>query len=236
MKILLLGSQHGNELLGRKLYDHILRRRRELLPYVTYKLANPRAFKAGVRYVHTDMNRSYASPVHESYEASRAALIMRYIDANGFDLVLDLHTTTCEQPPCLIVADTSPKNSAFIEASSIVNIVAMRHEIVKSSLIGVRPNVVCIEVNEHDTAAILESLCDDIASYVRNEKAATTHAVYVVESLLAKGELSEQDAAALVNFKRSTHGFYPILVGENSYKKQTRYLGFKAYERHAFKV
>lgn len=235
MKILLLGSQHGNELLGIKLYDYIKNQRQSLLPHVTYKLANPRAFKQKARYLQADMNRSYEAK-ETSYEAIRAAYVLQLIDSKKFDIVLDLHTTTCVQPPCFIVDKLNGVNKKYIAASTIRNIVEMKHPIVRSSLIGVRANVICIEVNEQITESILAGICDDIDRFCSGVTAKSEHTAYPVESLLGKDEIQEQDVKALVNFELSAYGFYPILVGENSYKKQTRYLGFKAYERHVFKV
>lgn len=235
MKILILGSQHGNERLGTGLYEHIKRYRPELLENVFYKLANPKAFKQNVRYIETDMNRSYDDNLH-SYEASRASQVLRYIDNGNFDLVLDMHSTTCEQPPCLIIDTVREVNSRFIVASTIAHIIEMQHPIVNNSLNSKRQHVISIEVNRHITKPLLDNLCDDIERYCKNMPSDTKRYSYRITQLLEKDEMSEADAAKLVNFQRSSFGFYPVLVGENSYKQQTRYLGFKAYERHPFKV
>ena len=66
-KILLLGSQHGNELLGEKLYQYMQTYRQELLPYVVFKIGNPEAHQKGVRYVESDMNRAY-TPTPQTVE------------------------------------------------------------------------------------------------------------------------------------------------------------------------
>ncbi len=235
MKILILGSQHGNERLGIKLYEYIKKRRTELSEHVTYKLANPKAFRQNVRYTETDMNRSYGDNSN-SYESSRASQILRYIDSGNFNLVLDMHTTTCDQPPCLIVDAVKQENVRFIAASTISHIIEMQHPIVQDSLNSKRPNVISVEANRLITRSLLDSLCDDIKRYCNNTVVANERHVYRVTELLEKDEINEPDAAKLVNFHLSSLGFYPVLVGENSYKQQTRYLGFKAYERHPFKV
>ena len=59
MNILLLGSPHGNEILGDVLYAYIQKHRRDLLPRVTFLIGNIKAKKAGVRYIESDLNRSY---------------------------------------------------------------------------------------------------------------------------------------------------------------------------------
>lgn len=235
MKILILGSQHGNERLGVKLYEHIKKYRPELQEYITYKLANPQAFRQNVRYIQTDMNRSYGTQ-RPSYESLRATRVLQYIDAGDFDLVLDMHTTTCVQPPCIIVDAVRQENARFISASTIARIVEMRHPITQSSLNGARSMVVSIEANERITRSLLDGLCDDIERYSKDEGINIKRYVYPVTELVEKDTISGAAAAKLVNFQLSPFGFYPILVGENSYKQQTRYLGFKAYERHLFKV
>jgi succinylglutamate desuccinylase len=227
-KILLLGSQHGNEILGDALYAYIKSHRKNLLPNVTYKTGNLRAKKAGVRYVESDLNRSYNGG-RSTYEERRAARILQYIHDNGFDLVLDLHTTTCEQPPCFIIPDVTDTLLPLLRASSITHIVLMKHGIVRTSLIGVCPQAVSIEINKHQLGdAQMAALCDDLERYLKKKAHGAEKELYDISAPLKKTEISELDAAALKNFTLSKFGFYPVLVGENSYKAQTDYLGFKS--------
>jgi succinylglutamate desuccinylase len=230
-KILILGSQHGNELLGEALHAYIQRQRPELLPYITYLPGNIRARQQNIRYIESDLNRSYNGR-RTTYEERRAGRILAYIKRHAFDLVLDMHTTTCDQPPCLIVASPGGAIAPFLRACSIDKIVHMNHEIVKTTLIGVCPEAVAIEVNKHALSeTLLTALSDDLQRYIDGNTAYAEKTVYEVGDLLKKTELSEEEASKLQNFQKSSHGFYPILVGENSYKKQTAYLGFKAYSR-----
>jgi succinylglutamate desuccinylase len=236
-KILLLGAQHGNELLGRQLYGHIARRRPQILPFITYKAGNLRAYKQNVRYIESDLNRSYTGKRH-TYEERRATRILKYIIQNKFNLVLDLHTTTCEQPPCFIAPGVTPGTERFIRASSITRIVQMNHSIVASSLIGNCTQAISIEVNrqEAEASTLLDALCDDIERYILGDTGTATKTIYHVDDLLKKTEVTDAQAAMLHNFQRSAQGYYPILVGENSYKKQTEYLGFKAYETETIRL
>lgn len=227
-KILLLGSQHGNEILGDTLYAYIKTHRRQLLPHVTFMTGNIRAKKANVRYIESDLNRSYTGS-HSTYEERRATRILRYITKYEFDLVLDLHTTTCEQPPCLIIPDITEELRSFLRASSITKIVLMKHDIVKTSLIGVCPQAASIEINKHQLDdSQIAALCDDIERFMHAKAHPAEKELYDISEPLKKSEISENDAARLKNFTVSKFGFYPILVGENSYKAQTNYLGFKS--------
>lgn len=232
MNILLLGSQHGNELLGELLYAHIQNQRKELLPYTTFIIGNPKARNAGVRYLESDMNRSY-DPTLTTYEAERAREIEATIMRQDYDLVLDLHTTVCVQPPSFIVARLNDRNTPFLRASSISHIVHMRHPMVALSLIGRVRQAVAIEVSNNDiTPNLLNDLCEDLQRYIDTKVHSVAKRVYPVDELILKKHVTPEAAAAFVNFQRCEAGFIPILTGENSYKKNTPYLGFKATQEN----
>ncbi len=235
MKVLLLASQHGDEHLGERLYAHIETRRPELMEYVEFMIANPRARAKNVRYIESDLNRSYNGK-SDTYEQRRATEIFMYIRENDFDLVLDLHTTSCGQPPCLIVASINPHNEVFFRASSVQHLVIMEPKTVSTALNGVCTQAVSIELNRNFTDEDLSKLCDDIQRYVRNESSAGNRYVYEVD-LLRKDEIDEDEYKLLRNFELSPKGYYPVLVGEDSYlKSRYGYLGFKAYKRRVFKL
>lgn len=230
MKVLILGSQHGNEYLGEKLYRHIVRSRPELKDNVEYVLANPKAREKRVRLIESDMNRSYVrNPV--TYEERRAQEIREYINKYQFDIVLDCHTTSCVQPPSLIVASINSVNEAYLKASSIAHIIHMNHSITQTTLNDISPQSVSLEVNEKITPELLNEVCDDIKRYIHQESAHSKQYVYEVTELLHGNELPEEELINIQNFKKTKQGFYPILVGENSYKKYFDYIGFKAYKR-----
>lgn len=228
MKVLLLGSQHGNERLGDALYAHLQTYRKTLLPYVSFVIANPRAHKKNIRFTESDMNRSYNSTL-ATYEARRATRVQSIINKGDFDVVLDLHTTTCVQPPCCITQSITPQNAPFLRASSINKIVLLRDPIVRTSLIGNNDHAIAIEVNNTDcTPLFLDALASDIDRFVRAQSLPGPRQTYTVDSLLLKSEVSPSDARHLVNFQKTPSGYTPILTGENSYKKNTHYLGLKA--------
>lgn len=235
-KILLLGSQHGDELLGDALYSHIKTSRQELLPFVEFVIGNLRAKKAGVRYIESDLNRSYTGG-RKTYEERRAAYLRQYIKEKEFGLVLDLHTTTCIQPPCLIAPGIHEAIAPFLRASSIDKVVLMRHSIVSTSLIGVCKEAISIEVNKNELGAeLVDSLCDDIARYLNQTKTPGKKTIYEINELLAKDVIDVGLLPDLRNFQKCKLGFYPVLVGENSYKKHTNYLGFKAHKVYSIDV
>lgn len=235
MKILLVASQHGNELLGEKLYEHLKQHRAELLPHVEFVLANPEARAKNVRYLDSDMNRSYNSG-RTTHEERLASKLLAKIQKTDYDLVLDLHTTSCKQPHSLIVASINSRNKRFLRSSSIQHLVVIDKSVTATALNGRVPQSVSIEVNQNISTATLEALCDDIERYLDEEPSKTQQFLYKA-SLLRKDEIEPSDAKKLHNFELSHLGFYPILVGENSYQKHGYdYLGFKALTRREFKV
>lgn len=236
-RVLLVGSQHGNELLGEVLYAHIKQFRKELLPYLTYITGNIRARKVNVRFIESDLNRSYNGQ-RRTYEERRAARITRFIKNGRFDLILDLHTTTNTHiQPCLIIPSINETILPYLRASSIKKFVLMRHSMVVSSLIGTCPRAISVEVGHRSLNYDLMSLlCDDIERYLANRPVPSQRTVYEVEGLLSKGELEADEIAALRNFQASKHGFTPVLVGDKAYAKHTKYLGFKAYKVYETKV
>lgn len=228
-KILLIGSQHGNERLGDALYAHLTKQRPELSPYITYVIGNPKAHKSNVRYIESDLNRSYINK-NITYEQRRANKVAKIIENGNYDLVLDLHTTECAQPVSIITtANESKSVQNFTRSSSVQHVVYMPPLVHAGSLIGAYGHVVAIEVNNSSVnLRLLGRLCDDIDRYVSSRPSECEKKVYEIFDYLPKDELSAQELNNLVNFRLSTHGFYPILVGNNTYKRQTSYLGFKA--------
>lgn len=228
MKILLLGSQHGNELPGEKLYAYIKKHHTDLLLYVTYKIGNPEAHQKGIRFIESDMNRSYGDSL-DTHEARQAKHVQQFIKDKAFDLVLDLHTTVCSQPPCFIIHELNDTITPFIRASHIERVVRLGDPIVTTSLIGNNPRAVAIEVaNTQLKPRLFEALCKDIQHYIKGDAEPVTKKLYEVPSLLLKSEVSDELISSLVNFEKTKDGYIPILVGENSYRKATHYLGFKA--------
>lgn len=230
MKILLLGSQHGDELLGDKLYTHIQAHYKHLLPHITFKIGNPRAHAAGVRFIESDLNRSYNGN-GLTYEEKRAEYLRVYIRDGGFDLILDLHTTVCNQSPCFITHTIREETKPFLRASHIERVVLLSDPVIRSSLDSVNPSVIALEVANSDiTDTFLDNLCKDLERYTEGSVQYATKKIYDVPSLLLKKEVPEEQLKSLVNFQPTPQGFIPILVGTSvgSYAKTTHYLGFKA--------
>lgn len=64
-------------------------------------IGNPRAKEAGVRFVQTDLNRSFGVANPQSYEEKRAKELQKEIQ--GYDLVLDIHRTESPSTPFIAI-------------------------------------------------------------------------------------------------------------------------------------
>lgn len=226
MRILIIAATHGNELLGIKLYQRLLQKHSILLEHIDFIIGNPRAFAARARYIECDLNRSYQSNGMR-YEERRARDIKRRIATFHPDIVLDMHTTTCAQPDCLIVADTNgTMRRRFLRASHVDTVLEV-HSL--NDIAGVGDNVVGYEVpNAHITPSLLDAIITDLQRFIDNEDCSATKHLFKMTDKIYKEDVTDEQAKTFVNFTMHKLGFVPIMTGENSYKKQTDYLGFKA--------
>jgi succinylglutamate desuccinylase len=226
-KLLLVGSHHGHERLGDYLWSHIRTKRAELLPHLEYKIANPRAKAANMRFIESDMNRSYNNG-SSTYEERRAAEFLAEVKVGGYNFVLDFHTTTVTGEPIIITANLD-ESTAFIAASSFGKVILMPPIIAGTSFIGHYPRSVSIEVNEDDakTVATLNQICDDIERYLRSETTDNNKEYFQVTEYLTGQDVTAAEARTIQNFTKFRDSFYPVLAGEQSYDP-AKYLGFKA--------
>ncbi|XP_069835343.1 N-acyl-aromatic-L-amino acid amidohydrolase (carboxylate-forming) [Dendropsophus ebraccatus] len=114
------GGTHGNEMSGVTLVRHWLRDSTELVRETFTAvplLANPKATEKCMRYYEKDLNRCFTMDIlfsseseDEPYEVKRAREINRVFgprgSLNAYDLILDLHNTTCNMGVCLIISGT----------------------------------------------------------------------------------------------------------------------------------
>ncbi len=114
LQVLLVAGTHGNEINGIWLFEQW-----EKSPFLinthgikTYKvIGNPEAKKAGKRYIHNDLNRSFIEESYSSINSSnlegiRANQLVQLYGNKGENpcqIALDFHTTTASMGSCLVV-------------------------------------------------------------------------------------------------------------------------------------
>lgn len=87
MKTLYITYTHGDEYPPYEIPDALI--------------ANPLAKERNVRYIETDLNRSFGVKTPVSYEEKRAVELGEML--NDYDLVIDIHRTTAQTKFCGIV-------------------------------------------------------------------------------------------------------------------------------------
>ena len=118
-EITIVGGTHGNEYIGPTLirrFEQYYSFADSLTPVNTF-LANPAAFAAGLRFIDSDLNRSFSDDILTGfstsvYEHGRAREINDQLgpkpDSERF--LIDLHSTTASMGMTLIVKDDNPFN------------------------------------------------------------------------------------------------------------------------------
>lgn len=197
----IVAGQHGNEkgpvraLISRG-YDFIL--------------GNPEAGERNVRYIDQDLNASYALDTH-TLESKRSQEILDLISPE--DVVIDFHTTSAEGPPFAILLDRTMLPLA--ERTGLAHAVLMTHNIKNGhALINARDGI-AVEISEYDTQESFDVSLSVLDSLEREKSSPLS--LYEVYDLITEPGQYE-------NFVECKDGFFPILVGEESYD----FIGLKA--------
>ena len=226
MNILIIGATHGNELLGPKLYERLLRKRSPLLEHLDFIIGNPRAYAQRVRYIESDLNRSYGQG-NTTYEERRANEIQQYINDTRPDLVVDMHTTTTVQPNIVIVGNTTNHQvKTFLRACHL-------HQILKVQPMhdsaSITDNLIAYEVpNRNISPALLDEIESDLMRFVAGETHDGSRLLYEMTEKIYQKDVTPAQFKTFVNFEMHPLGYIPIMTGNNSYKRQTDYYGFKS--------
>ena len=223
-KILAIISTHGNELLGPNVLAYMLSKRSKLLEDIEFIIANPRAYAKNVRYTESDLNRSYGLGL-DTYESQRAKVIEERIRLLKPELVLDFHTTTAEQSDILITADRNNEVvQRFINASAVKDILVVEP---LNDITTVTSNFAAYEVpNSHLNDDLYKQICTDIERYLDRKMIDQERTFYKMTGKILPEE--GQNIAGLKNFVyNNTLQAIPAFLGEEAYKQDGTYAGFK---------
>ena len=110
-KILIVAATHGNEINPVWALNQYFNKENRVYKNIEYKyiIGNPLAYERGVRYVDTDLNRSFDlidSPDKLNYEINRAKFLVEKFGIQGFDpceIAIDLHTTTSNMGSSIVL-------------------------------------------------------------------------------------------------------------------------------------
>ncbi len=231
-KILII-RLHGDELLGKEVGEFIQGERPDLLEHVDYICGNIEGTKQypPVRYPDTDLNRSF-NPDGEptGYEEDRAQEILAQIRRAKYDYVLDVHTSTADVDRFFLIAKRTKEIDMLISASPITRVIVMPEAIVKASLIGQADNAISIEYDRElakkigvtETIELIDGL---ISGHLRAQE--SEREFFYVTRPIPK---TEDPGPMAKNFELCAEGYYPVLFGEDAYRRdpKAKYLGFAA--------
>jgi len=177
---------------------------------VDFILGNPKAAEENVRFIDQDLNASYGTGT-DAYEAARAREILEMIPKD--DVVIDFHTTSAKGPPFAILMDRAMVPLA--ERTGLSHAVLMTHNIKKGhALIDARDGI-AVEISDYDTQESFDETLAVLDTLERGDSSPL--ALYEVYDLITMpGEYE--------NFVEHKDGFFPVLVGEESYD----FIGMKA--------
>lgn len=177
-------------------------------------LGNPKAGEANVRFIDQDLNASYGTNT-DAYESTRAQEILNEISED--EVVIDFHTTSAKGPPFAILMDLHMLPLA--ERTGLSHAVLMTHNIKKGhALINARDGI-AVEISGYDT----EESFDTSLRVLRNLESGKSSPLTLYEVYDLITELGEYE-----NFVEHENGFFPVLVGEESYN----FVGLKARKLH----
>ena len=223
-KILAIIFTHGNELLGPNLLAYMLAKRSKLLENIEFIIANPRAYAKNVRYIESDLNRSYGLGL-DTYEGQRTKVIEERIRLLKPELVLDFHTTTAEQPNILITADKNNEVvQRFINSSAVKDILVVKP---LNDITTVVSNFAAYEVpNSHLNDDLYEQIYTDIERYLDGKIVDQERTFYKMTGKILPEE--EKSITSLENFVYNDElQAVPAFLGEEAYKQDGTYAGFR---------
>ena len=127
--IAIVGGTHGNEYTGAYLIRQMAQNSfQEQWAELNIELimANPQAYKKGLRFIDYDLNRSFTKAALadfslSGYEANRAKALMQKLGSKEnpkMDFIMDMHTTTSNMGITIILADNNDYNfklAAYIQ-------------------------------------------------------------------------------------------------------------------------
>lgn len=246
-KVLIVGCTHGDELIGTWILNE-LSAIKLLRGSITGILANTRAMERGVRYLESDLNRSFPGNLNGTYEERLATKLLPII--KDADLVIDIHSTRSDLRSAMITTKLSPSTRKLAVAAHAPRLLVM--EITKNNaLISHAKLGIAFEYGNDSRKSTRVATLRGIKKILQHHKmisgksyAGQRHKTEVLRVRQAvKKPTGYALAGTVKNFKyikegeifavngessiRAKKGFYPILFGNNTYPDIFGFMGEK---------
>lgn len=223
IKLTVVCCLHGDEVFGQKVFE-AYRARITALSGVQFILANEEALERQVRFVESDLNRSFPGNLRGNLEQRLAAELMATVGDSEY--VLDIHTTTSDIKMTPIVSKLSERVRMMLNLCQSQEIVLMSKQIANHSLIGNVAAGVSLEFEEG--YATTDGAFEEVAQIIDGILGVQVHPavprkIYHVDRTIGL-EISLPEEANNFQYMPKL-GFYPFLLGERAY---VDFLGFAA--------
>lgn len=242
-EVTVVGSLHGDEPTGRRAIEKFLEEEHEFTDAVKFIVANEEALKQDVRYIDTDLNRSFpGDPDSDLHEERLAAKMMDEIDTGK---VLDLHTTHSYPLPFATFTNLNDITRSMMRGTGVTQAV---HFPEHNGTLNEHFDGVIVETGFQKTEMALHNAVGVITNFLASEGvldvsySESDPEIYshreTIEgdweftarnfSLVEKGEVyARKDGEELV----AQEDFYPVLMSTEGYSGM---LGFRAQieEKH----
>lgn len=233
MTIGIVGSLHGNERIGRRVIGMLSSRPIDGIR-LRMVIANEEALERNVRYMDTDLNRSFPGSSKGGHEARLASRITK--ELKGCDYVIDIHSTYARMEPVLITTTGTFKRKGvrrLIAATPLSKVLVMGSAIGRSmALIDIAESGISLEFNRSVPAARVYRI---VASTVRNlssgRSAKARKEAFSVTGFIDRprgyrslvrnfSKVKKGQPIAMMHGSRirSKDAFYPVFASEKGYK------------------
>ncbi len=207
--------QHGNERFGLTVFEYISSHLTDF-PGVKLILANEPAIEQNIRFLETDLNRSFPGSPTGKKEECLAYNLLR--EVANIPYLLDIHTTTSDIRMVPILTTLNEQTKHIINLTSSHEVVLIEPPLAGHSLIGNVPAGVSLEFGNSfsKTQTALQETIATIRGILNSTHTnPSPREIFRVDGNIPKSIPIPNDAA---NFKRiDTLGVYPILLHEAAY-------------------
>lgn len=218
MKFAIVYSLHGNEKYGESVAKKF--------PNIFSIKGNPKAFEKNVRFIESDLNRSFCEG--ESYECQRAKELLKRLE--NFDYVLDLHSSSEKCPLFGIITKPNKEKIEFAKKLGLKKLVIMSPDFAKeNSLIDFLKCGLSLEIGPHEGKENVSEVETKIKNFLKEKNYSENLEIYEVFRIIKK----ERKNIKIKNFEsvkrrqiltedesgiqKASQNFTAILVGEKSY-------------------
>lgn len=213
---------HGDERLGFQVWRSFVLRK-QLPAGLCVIVANEVAGQRRVRFVETDLNRSFPGKLNGSYEERLAGRLVPYLRRSRY--VIDIHQTTSELDYVAITPDLCDGTRKILNATTVRHIILIGPA--KFSLIGNVTAGVSLEFGRKfaGSSAEVQGVMNRLLNGVESEPA--VRSVYHGIGTIPLGAPVPASSRNFHYIKRL--GGYPLLLRERAYRQQHQ--GFIAKHR-----